>query len=42
MKVDADYCDGQLDGLEEKSLKILDDWIKKFEGKYNIVGHVRQ
>jgi len=40
MKVDADFCDDQLEGLDEKSLKILDDWIKKFDDKYTVVGKV--
>lgn len=42
MRVDADYCDDQLEGLEDKSLKILDDWIKKFSDKYTIVGKVKR
>lgn len=29
---------GSLDGLTEKELGILDDWEKKFEAKYPIVG----
>jgi len=40
MKIDAEYCDDEMEGLEEKSLKILDDWIKKFDGKYTVVGKV--
>lgn len=29
---------GSLDGLTEKEIGILDDWEKKFEAKYPIVG----
>lgn len=40
MKVEADECNDNLEELTEKDLKVLDDWIKKFEGKYSIVGKV--
>ncbi|KAK1417733.1 hypothetical protein QVD17_26867 [Tagetes erecta] len=29
---------GSLDGLTEKEIGVLDDWEKKFEAKYPIVG----
>lgn len=29
---------GSLDGLSEKEIGVLDDWEKKFEAKYPIVG----
>lgn len=29
---------GSLDGLSEKEMGVLDDWEKKFEAKYPIVG----
>ena len=29
---------GSLEGLTEKELKVLDDWEKKFEDKYPVVG----
>eukprot|EP00210_Caulerpa_lentillifera_P007296 g6975.t1 len=41
MKIDESYCDDNLEGLDEKSLKILDDWIKKFTDKYPIIGKVK-
>lgn len=41
MKVDANECNDNLDDFTEKDLKVLDDWIKKFDGKYKVVGQVR-
>lgn len=41
MRVDAEFCDGNLEGLEERNIKILDDWITKFNDKYPVVGKVR-
>lgn len=29
-----------LDGLAEKEIGVLNDWEKKFEAKYPVVGHV--
>ncbi|XP_028807120.1 probable steroid-binding protein 3 [Neltuma alba] len=29
-----------LDGLSEKEIGVLNDWEKKFEAKYPVVGHV--
>ena len=29
-----------LDGLSEKEMGVLDDWEKKFEAKYPVVGRV--
>ncbi|MQM14315.1 hypothetical protein Taro_047244 [Colocasia esculenta] len=31
---------GDLDGLTEKELGVLDDWEKKFQAKYPVVGRV--
>ena len=41
MKLESEFCNDDLEGLEEKNLKILDDWIKRFSDKYTIVGKVR-
>lgn len=41
MKVEADECNDNLEDLTEKDLKVLDDWIKKFQGKYSVVGKVK-
>ena len=40
MKLEAEFCNDDLEDLEEKNLKILDDWIKRFNDKYAIVGKV--
>jgi hypothetical protein len=41
MKIDPSECNANLEGLEEKHLKTLDDWHKKFSTKYKIVGKVQ-
>ena len=41
MKIDASECNANLEGLEEKHLKTLEDWHKKFATKYKIVGKVQ-
>ncbi|XP_078443853.1 membrane-associated progesterone binding protein 2 [Wolffia australiana] len=38
-KNEDDVC-GDLDGLSEKELGILDDWVKKFQAKYPVVGRL--
>lgn len=41
MKVEATECTGVLDDLNEKQLKVLSDWEKKFTEKYGVKGEVR-
>ncbi|GMI84402.1 membrane-associated progesterone binding protein 2 [Hibiscus trionum] len=38
-KNEEDVC-ANLDGFSEKEMCVLDDWVKKFEAKYPIVGRV--
>ncbi|CAL5358811.1 hypothetical protein ACSBR2_036734 [Camellia fascicularis] len=38
-KNEEDVC-ASLDGLSEKEIGVLNDWEKKFEAKYPIVGRV--
>ncbi|KAE8710504.1 putative steroid-binding protein 3 [Hibiscus syriacus] len=38
-KNEEDVC-ANLDGLSEKEMGVLNDWVKKFEAKYPIVGRV--
>jgi membrane-associated progesterone receptor component len=38
MSTKAEDAIGSLEGLTEKELKVLDDWEKKFENKYPVVG----
>ncbi|CAD7698831.1 unnamed protein product [Ostreobium quekettii] len=40
MKVEVKECNDRLEDLDEKAMKVLDDWIKKFNAKYPIVGQV--
>ncbi|GMH37570.1 hypothetical protein BSKO_05443 [Bryopsis sp. KO-2023] len=40
MKVEESMCNDDLADLTEKDLKVLEDWIKKFETKYEVVGKV--
>ncbi|XP_077238178.1 membrane-associated progesterone binding protein 2 [Tasmannia lanceolata] len=38
-KNEEDVC-GSLDGLSEKEMEVLNDWEKKFEAKYTVVGRI--
>ncbi|XVF48241.1 hypothetical protein PTKIN_Ptkin03bG0174200 [Pterospermum kingtungense] len=38
-KNEEDVCPN-LDGLSEKEMGVLNDWVKKFEAKYPVVGRV--
>ncbi|KAI3854595.1 hypothetical protein MKX03_005191 [Papaver bracteatum] len=38
-KSDEDIC-ASLDGLSEKEMGVLNDWEKKFEAKYPVIGSV--
>ncbi|MBA0695132.1 hypothetical protein Goari_005365 [Gossypium aridum] len=38
-KNEEDVCPN-LDGLSEKEMDVLNDWVKKFEAKYPVVGRV--
>ncbi|XP_076901298.1 putative steroid-binding protein 3 [Bidens hawaiensis] len=38
MSKDEEDVIGSLDGLTEKEIGVLDDWEKKFEAKYPVVG----
>ncbi|KAI3943966.1 hypothetical protein MKW98_021269 [Papaver atlanticum] len=38
-KNDEDIC-ASLDGLSEKEMGVLNDWEKKFEAKYTVIGSV--
>ncbi|GMJ11125.1 membrane-associated progesterone binding protein 2 [Hibiscus trionum] len=38
-KNEEDVC-ADLDGLSEKEMGVLNDWVKKFEAKYPVVGRV--
>ncbi|RZC73677.1 hypothetical protein C5167_049161 [Papaver somniferum] len=38
-KNDEDIC-ASLDGLSEKEMGVLNDWEKKFEAKYPVIGSV--
>ncbi|KAE8678677.1 putative steroid-binding protein 3 [Hibiscus syriacus] len=38
-KNEEDVC-ANLDGLSEKEMGVLDDWVKKFEAKYQVIGRV--
>ncbi|CAI9094687.1 OLC1v1030465C1 [Oldenlandia corymbosa var. corymbosa] len=40
-KEEADIC-GSLDGLTEKEMQTLNDWEKKFEAKYPVVGSLSE
>ncbi|MBA0811666.1 hypothetical protein Gohar_003542, partial [Gossypium harknessii] len=40
-KNEEDVCPN-LDGLSEKEMDVLNDWVKKFEAKYPVVGRVIQ
>ncbi|BDA42620.1 probable membrane-associated progesterone receptor component 2 [Coccomyxa sp. Obi] len=40
MSLSAEDCTGQLDDLDEKQLKVLDDWQKRFDEKYTFVGRL--
>ncbi|KAG1364402.1 putative steroid-binding protein 3 [Cocos nucifera] len=38
-KNEEDVC-GNLDGLSNKEIGVLQDWEKKFQAKYPVVGHL--
>lgn len=40
MKLDESECNANLEGLEEKHHKTLQQWHDKFASKYTIVGKV--
>jgi membrane-associated progesterone receptor component len=40
MVVDVSECTSELGDLEERQIKTLEDWIRKFEAKYPVVGHM--
>ncbi len=40
MAIDAAECSGDLSGLAEKQLQTLEDWIRKMQAKYPVVGRV--
>lgn len=40
MSLSAEDCTGKLDDLDEKQLKVLDDWQRKFDEKYTFVGRL--
>jgi membrane-associated progesterone receptor component len=40
MSLKAEDCTGNLEGLDEKQLKVLDDWQRKFDEKYPFVGRL--
>lgn len=42
MSLKEEDCTGDLDGLDEKQLKVLDDWQKKFDEKYPVVGRLQE
>ncbi|CAA7408113.1 unnamed protein product [Spirodela intermedia] len=40
MSKSEEEVSGNLDGLTEKELGVLDDWEKKFQAKYPVVGRL--
>jgi membrane-associated progesterone receptor component len=42
MSLKAEDAHGDLDGLDEKQQKTLQDWQTKFEGKYPFVGRLEE
>ena len=40
MAVDAAECNDDLSDLDERQLKTLSDWIRKFQDKYPVVGRI--
>lgn len=38
-KNEEDVC-GNLDGLSDKEMGVLEDWEKKFQAKYSVVGRL--
>ncbi|MEW5301001.1 MAG: hypothetical protein WDW36_003887 [Sanguina aurantia] len=41
MQISASECSGNLEGLDAKAIKILDDWDAKFRKKYSVVGQIK-
>ena len=40
MAVDAAECNDELSDLDERQLKTLSDWIRKFQDKYPVIGRI--
>lgn len=40
MIVDVSECTDELDDLEARQIKTLEDWIRKFQAKYPVVGRI--
>ena len=40
MAVDVAECTDQLSDLDERQIKTLEDWVRKFEAKYPVVGRI--
>lgn len=40
MSLSVGDCTGELADLDDKQLKVLDDWQKKYDEKYTFVGRL--